>query len=121
MNHKTKITLLVFAITTLAILVTTVGIFSNQGTGKYEYQSIRNKTITIYGKGVYHDMSAEVAPQGIAQDYVRMCNLNCVISSLLYDYPKGFSFQIQGHPCPKPDGELLGCLPLCSGASPTFC
>lgn len=30
----------------------------------------RGETITIYGKGIYQHMSAEVAPQGIAQDVV---------------------------------------------------
>ncbi len=34
--------------------------------------SIRGKTVTIYGKGLYKHMSAEVAPQGIAQDYITL-------------------------------------------------
>jgi hypothetical protein len=53
-------------------MATTTGIFSSDGPGPYAYQSIRGKTVTIYGKGLYRDMSAEVAPQGIAQDYVTL-------------------------------------------------
>lgn len=49
-----------------------MGIFSGGGRGSYQYQSIRGKSITIYGKGLYKDMSAEVAPQGIAQDYITL-------------------------------------------------
>src|SRR5215218_8233304 len=67
------------AITTIALLIvvfstitTTMGIFSNDGAGSYQYTSIRGKEVTIYGKGLYKDMSAEVAPQGIAQDYVTL-------------------------------------------------
>jgi hypothetical protein len=49
-----------------------MGIFSNDGRGQFEYTSIRSKSVMIYGKGLYKDMSAEVAPQGIAQDYVTL-------------------------------------------------
>jgi len=94
MKHKTTVTLLVFVITTLAILATTAGIFSNQGTGQYEYKSIRNKTVTIYGKGVYHDMSAEVAPQGIAQDYITLfIGIPLLLISLFF-FRKG---SLKGH------------------------
>ena len=48
------------------------GIFSRAGSGSYAYTSIRGYEITIYGKGLYRHMSAEVAIQGIAQDYVTL-------------------------------------------------
>jgi hypothetical protein len=70
-NHKTLISL-VFFITALAIVVTLAGIISDHGPGQFEYKSIRGETITIYGKGIYQHMSAEVAIQGIAQDYVTL-------------------------------------------------
>jgi len=73
MKSKTTITFLVFLIVALAAWATTTAIVSNDGPGPYTYQSIRGKTVTIYGKGLYQDMSAEVAPQGIAQDYVTLC------------------------------------------------
>jgi hypothetical protein len=68
--YKKPLTILVFLIVIFAIAATTMGIFSNDGRGQFEYTSIRGKTVMIYGKGLYKDMSAEVAPQGIAQDYV---------------------------------------------------
>src|SRR4051794_15838333 len=72
MKKKTAIRLLVILIVAFASAATTTGIFSNDGRGQYQYKSIRGKTVTIYGKGLYKDMSAEVAPQGIAQDYVTL-------------------------------------------------
>jgi len=65
-------TAFVVVIVILATAATTLGIFSNDGGGQYEYKSIRGKMVTIYGKGLYKDMSAEVAPQGIAQDYITL-------------------------------------------------
>ena len=70
--YKKPLTILVFLIVIFAIAATTMGIFSNDGRGQFEYTSIRGKTVMIYGKGLYKDMSAEVAPQGIAQDYVTL-------------------------------------------------
>lgn len=72
MKNKTTISVLVFCIAVLAILASAAGIFSNQGDGLYEYQSIRGQSISIYGKGLYQHMSADVAIQGIAQDYVTL-------------------------------------------------
>jgi hypothetical protein len=72
-KNNTIITILVILIAALAAWTTTTGIVSNNGSGPYTHQSIRGKTVTIYGKGLYKHMSAEVAPQGIAQDYVTLC------------------------------------------------
>jgi len=72
MKYKKTISILVFCIIVISLLTTTKGIFSDQGLGTYEYESIRGETVTIYGKGLYQHMSAEVAIQGIAQDYVTL-------------------------------------------------
>lgn len=72
MRNKTIISVLVFCIAALAIIASAAGIFSNRGNGLYEYQSIRGQSISIYGKGLYQHMSADVAIQGIAQDYVTL-------------------------------------------------
>lgn len=72
MKHKKTINILVLLIAIVAIITTTFGIFSNHGNSQYEYRSIRGKNITIYGKGIYQHMSADVAIQGIAQDYVTL-------------------------------------------------
>jgi hypothetical protein len=72
MRYKETIAILTFLIVVFSGLATTLGIFSDDGTGPYQYKSIWGKEVTIYGKGLYKDMSAEVAPQGIAQDYVTL-------------------------------------------------
>jgi hypothetical protein len=72
MQQKRMIATLVLLIAFVAIAATSLGIFSTEGPGNYEYISIHGKAITIYGKGLYKDMSAEVAPQGIAQDHITL-------------------------------------------------
>lgn len=72
MKNKHIISVLVFLIGIMAIITTSAGIFSDGGPGTFNYESIRGETVTIYGEGVYQHMSAEVAPQGIAQDYVTL-------------------------------------------------
>lgn len=72
MKNQRAISLLVLCIVIFSSVAAATGIFSNEGPGPYEYQSIRGETITIYGKGIYQHMSAELAPQGIAQDVVTL-------------------------------------------------
>ena len=64
--------LLVFLIACVAVVASSAGIFTRGGPGEYEHMSIRGKSILIYGTGLYRDMSADVAIQGIAQDYVTL-------------------------------------------------
>ncbi len=77
------VTVLIFVITIGATIAAAVGIFSTGGPGSFEYESIRGETVTIYGKGIYRHMSAEVAPQGIAQDYV---TLILAVPALLFSF-----------------------------------
>jgi len=72
MKQNKTITILVLMTAAAAITASSFGIFSDDGTGVYEYQSIRGEEVLIYGKGIYKHMSADVAVQGIAQDYVTM-------------------------------------------------
>ena len=72
MKHSKTIVALIGVITILAAVSAATGIFSSGGTGFYEYESIRGETVEIYGKGVYRHMSADVAPQGIAQDVITL-------------------------------------------------
>ncbi len=72
MKFKKPITLLSFMIGIIAVLSTVIGIFSKGGKGLYSYETIRGETVEIYGKGLYRDMSADVAIQGIAQDYITL-------------------------------------------------
>jgi len=72
MKQTKVISILVFCIAAISAVAAAIGIFSNQGPGSYQYESIRGQAVTIYGKGLYQHMSAEVAIQGIAQDYVTL-------------------------------------------------
>lgn len=72
MQNRRTISTLIFLIAILSTIATISGIFSNYGAGNYQFKSINNQNVTIYGKGVYENMSADVAIQGIAQDYVTL-------------------------------------------------
>ncbi len=72
LRHGKIITILVLLIAFLAALATSMGIFSSGGPGPSDYLSVRGQTVKLYGQGLYRHMSAEVAPQGIAQDYVTL-------------------------------------------------
>jgi hypothetical protein len=71
-KHKQTISTLVSLIAVLAIIAAASGLWMKGGPGTYDYVSIRGKTISIWGEGLYQHMSATVAPQGIAQDYVTL-------------------------------------------------
>jgi hypothetical protein len=72
LRHQRTITMLTFIITLLSLLAAAQGIFSVQGPGPHEFTSVYGEKVLLYGRGIYQNMSAEVAPQGIAQDYVTM-------------------------------------------------
>ncbi|WP_299700592.1 hypothetical protein [uncultured Pontibacter sp.] len=72
MKNRKVISILVVLLVVAAAVATTTGIMSEEGPGPFQHETVRGKTVTIYGKGVYQHMSAEVAPQGIAQDYVTL-------------------------------------------------
>lgn len=66
-----KIISLLSVLTALfAAVAAAAGIFYTAGGESYFYRSIRGQQIEIYGRGLYQHMSAEVAVQGIAHDYV---------------------------------------------------
>ncbi len=69
---KKTITILITLMIPIALAATFVGIFSGSGGGSYMYESIRGEEIEIYGRGLYRHMSADVAIQGIAQDYITL-------------------------------------------------
>lgn len=69
-NFKVEIVVILIAI--ISAVAAAFGIFSDYGPGVFEYESIRGATIEIYGRGLYEHMSADVAIQGIAQDYITL-------------------------------------------------
>lgn len=72
MSDSRTLNILIFCIAILAIIASSSGIISHKDGGIRNYQSIRGENVEIHGKGVYRHMSAEVAPQGIAQDYITL-------------------------------------------------
>jgi hypothetical protein len=69
MNRQNTVTVIVFLIALISAVAAGLGIFSDYGSGVYEYESIRGQIVEIYGKGLYQHMSVDVAIQGIAQDF----------------------------------------------------
>ena len=72
MNAVGTLKYLIAIIILASAFATISAIFSHDGPGTYQHRSIRGHEVTIYGKGLYKDMSAEVAPQGLAQDHVTL-------------------------------------------------
>lgn len=88
MKQKQTITVLILLIVALSGIATTAGIFSDKGPGQYEYETIRDTTVTIYGKGIYKHMTADVAVQGIAQDVVTLFVAIPILLAALWGYRK---------------------------------
>lgn len=72
MKYQKLVNVFVVTIAILALGAALAGILSSHGPGPFEFQSIHGETVPIYGRGIYRNMSADVAPQGIAQDYVTL-------------------------------------------------
>ncbi len=72
MKHKKAITVLVVCIIAASGIAAATGIFSGSGPGPFDYETIRGETVRIHGYGLYKHMSADVAVQGIGQDYVTL-------------------------------------------------
>jgi hypothetical protein len=72
MKKENVITVIVIFIVLFSVVAAGFGVFSDFGGGMFQYESIRGKTIDIYGRGIYQHMSADVAIQGIAQDYITL-------------------------------------------------
>lgn len=89
MNRENTITILVVLILLISALAAGTGIFSDAGPGGYTYESIRGQTIEIYGRGIYQHMSADVAIQGIAQDYITLFLALPLLLISLIAYRKG--------------------------------
>ena len=72
MKNKRTITILVILMIIMSFIASSTGIFSNTEKGLKEFTSIHGQVIELYGKGIYHNMSADVAIQGIGQDYITL-------------------------------------------------
>jgi len=63
-------TILVLCITFLSSVAALYGMLSSGEADIQQIKSVRGQVVDLYGEGVYRHMSADVAIQGIAQDYV---------------------------------------------------
>ncbi len=94
MKQENTITLIVVIIALISAVAAGFGIFSDTGPGQFLHESIRGRDVEIYGKGIYRHMSADVAIQGIAQDYVTLFVAIPVLLIALVGYRKR---SLQGH------------------------
>lgn len=72
MKNKKIINILVILIILFTISVSLIGIISSKGGHNFEYVSINNETVQIYGSGIYKNDSVAVVAQGLAQDLVSL-------------------------------------------------
>ncbi len=72
MKYGRTIGVLVVCIMIVSAASAAVGIFTHDGPGPFVYESIRGEEVMIHGYGLYKHMSADVAVQGIGQDYVTL-------------------------------------------------
>jgi len=68
-----QITIMTLFIAVLATIAASVGIFSRGGPGPTGHVSVHGQKVVLHGQGLYRNMSADVAIQGIAQDWVTIC------------------------------------------------
>jgi len=61
-----------FAIALAGGIAAASGIFSASGPGRFIHTAITGQQVLIHGTGIYRHMSADVAIQGIAQDYITL-------------------------------------------------
>jgi len=71
-KYKTIINVLVLCIIILAIIACLFGLFSSGGNGQYEFKSINNETVKIYGSGIYKNDSISGVAQAKASDFVTL-------------------------------------------------
>lgn len=71
-NNKNSISILVVGIAMCSSVATLFGIFSSDIADAGPFTSIHGKEVSLYNEGIYKYMSADVAIQGIAQDYVTL-------------------------------------------------
>jgi len=71
-KYQLSINILVLGIVVLAILACLFGLFSSGGIGQYEFKSINNETVKIYGEGIYKNDSISAVAQGKAADFVTL-------------------------------------------------
>jgi hypothetical protein len=94
MKAKQIVSVLTLLIALLSGIAAYEGIRSGDGSGTVIFRSVLGDDILLYGKGLYRHMSADVAIQGIAQDYVTLfIGIPLLLLSLVF-FRRGF---LKGH------------------------
>jgi hypothetical protein len=84
-KFNTSINILVVIIIVLAFTTCLFGLFSSGGIGQYEFKSINNETVKIYGDGIYKNDSISAVAQGKASDLVTLVlGIPLLIASLYF-------------------------------------
>jgi len=89
MKFKKSISRLVLLIAILSLAASIYGVFSSQGKGQYEFKTIHETTVTIYGNGLYQYDSVSMASQAVAQDIVTLFIGVPLLIVSLYLFRKG--------------------------------
>jgi len=89
MKFRKSISRLVLFIAILSLVASIYGIFSSQGKGQYDFRTIHDTTVTIFGKGLYQNDSVSAASQAIAQDIVTLLLGLPLLLISLYLFRKG--------------------------------
>ena len=72
MKNRKMIVFLVSVMILLSIISTLMGIITDDARGLKEMTSVNGQQVELHGRGLYRNMSWDVAVQGIAQDYVTL-------------------------------------------------
>lgn len=95
MKFKKSISILVFCIVVLSLASCVVGLLSSGGTGEYEFKTINNEIVKIYGSGLYKNDSVSIAAQGKASDFVTLVmGIPLLIVSLFFTNKGSFRGRI---------------------------
>jgi len=88
-KYKMAINVLVLCILVLALSACLFGLFSGGGNGQYDFKSINNETVKIYGSSIYKNDSISGAAQAKASDFVTLVLGIPLLFASLYSANKG--------------------------------
>jgi len=84
-KYKKTVIILVLCVLVLALASCLIGLFSSGGSGQYDFKSINNETVKIYGSGIYKNDSVSGAAQARASDFVTLFGgIPLLIASLYF-------------------------------------
>jgi len=88
-KYKAPINILVLCIIVLALVACLFGLFSSGGTGQYDFKTINNEIVKIYGEGIYKNDSISGVAQAKASDFVTLVMGIPLLMVSLYSANKG--------------------------------